>query len=42
MVAKNKGVALEQHKMLKILDQKLADEFFKLIHRDKILYVPSK
>jgi len=28
--------------MLKTLDKKLADEFFKVIHRDKILNVSSK
>jgi len=40
--ARNKGAALEQHQMLKTLDKKLADEFFKVIHRDKILNVSSK
>ncbi len=42
MAAKNKGAALAQHQMLKTLDRKLADEFFKVMHQDKILSVSSK
>ncbi len=39
---KNKGAALAQHTLLKTLDQKLADEFFKVIYKDMILQVPIK